>query len=331
MIRLDSSISLRLVSFQVVALLTVSVGDLFAVQIAPVPNPRGNTITITASTPGENLVPFTNLGMINIESQASFQNSSQFNNGNFIPFMLVQGGTVINSGTIINSDHFNNFGFVSILEGSRFINLPSSVYLDFEGCVLIAWLGLVCTDQARCSNVEFASFENMWLAPPVVRQQATLHDIAVAPFVDDLRMAEWWTDVLRVTTGRHVIGPAEVSSLPSPGVSAHLSETAITPEQDDIASRQPGEPSMMPDAVLYGTVVSGPPQKALWGLKERYTKRLFLRLVSAKGILLWKCELPYVFVKGDKQLDENLSKRSLLAHVRSHENELGWKDLGLTQ
>ena len=80
MIRLNYSVSLRLASFQIVALLAVWVADLFAVQIAPNPNPEGNTITIAPPTPGENLVPFTNLGVINIQAAASFQNANMFDN-----------------------------------------------------------------------------------------------------------------------------------------------------------------------------------------------------------------------------------------------------------
>ncbi|MBP6607026.1 MAG: PEP-CTERM sorting domain-containing protein, partial [Nitrospira sp.] len=111
------------------------VGDGLAVQIEPNPNPDGNTITITPSTPRENLVPFTNVGTINIEPLASFQNSNQFNNGILLPF--TPGGAVINSGTIINSDQFNNYRRVSILEGSRFINLPSAFYYNGGGVTQI--------------------------------------------------------------------------------------------------------------------------------------------------------------------------------------------------
>jgi predicted outer membrane repeat protein len=109
--------------------------DGLAVQIEPNPNPDGNTITITPSTPRENLVPFTNVGTINIEPLASFQNSNQFNNGILLPF--TPGGAVINSGTIINSDQFNNYRRVSILEGSRFINLPSAFYYNGGGVTQI--------------------------------------------------------------------------------------------------------------------------------------------------------------------------------------------------
>jgi hypothetical protein len=126
---------LRVVLSRMLALLVVFSGPAIAVQIEPNPNPQNNTITITPSTPGENLVPFSNAGTIAIEPLASFQNSSQFNNGILLPF--TPGGAVINSGTIINSDHFNNYRFVSILEGSRFINLASGFYYNGGGSTQI--------------------------------------------------------------------------------------------------------------------------------------------------------------------------------------------------
>jgi hypothetical protein len=76
-------------------------------------------------------------------------------------------------------------------------------------------------------------------------------------------------------------------------------------------------------------VVSKPLQKAFWGWKERYPKRLYLRLVSAEGTLLWKAELPFSVVKGTKEVDEEIVKRILLTHVRTHAKELGWTELAL--
>lgn len=78
------------------ALLMIAPGELHAIQIEPNPNPDANTITITPSTPRENLVPFTNVGTINIEPLASFHNANQFNNS----------GVINNRGTITNSGTF---------------------------------------------------------------------------------------------------------------------------------------------------------------------------------------------------------------------------------
>jgi hypothetical protein len=124
MICLHSSISLRLAaSFQIVVLLTFSVGQLFAVQIAPNPNPEGNTITIAPPIPGDNFVPFTNLGVINIQAAASFQNANQFDNL----------GGILNTGRMTNSDVFNNNVVVSLLDGSHFHNQSTGLYSGSGG------------------------------------------------------------------------------------------------------------------------------------------------------------------------------------------------------
>jgi hypothetical protein len=43
---------------------------------------------------------------------------------------------------------------------------------------------------------------------------------------------------------------------------------------------------------------------------------------------MWKTELPYTVVKGDKNLDEQMVTQALLTHVRAYENELGLANLG---
>jgi hypothetical protein len=83
--------------------------------------------------------------------------------------------------------------------------------------------------------------------------------------------------------------------------------------------------------VLFGKVVNIPLQKALWRWKECYPKRLYLHLVSAEGTLLWKAELPFAVVKGTREVDEEIVKRILLIHVRTHAKELGWTDMGLVE
>jgi hypothetical protein len=106
--------------------------------------------------------------------------------------------------------------------------------------------------------------------------------------------------------------------------------TQSTTDQDDIALAPQVSRDIQADGVLFGRVVSKPPQKAFWGSKERYPKRLYLHLVSAEGTLLWKAELPFAVVKGTKEVDEEIVKRILLTHVRTHAKELGWTELGLT-
>ena len=105
--------------------------------------------------------------------------------------------------------------------------------------------------------------------------------------------------------------------------------TQSTSDQDNIALAPQVSRDTQADSVLFGRVVSKPLRKAFWGWKERYPKRLYLHLVSAEGTLLWKAELPFAVVKGMKDVDEEIVKRVLLTHVRTHARELGWTELGL--
>ncbi len=116
---------LRVVLSSMLALLVVFSGPAIAVQIEPNPNPQNNTITITPSTPGENLVPFSNAGIINIQPSASLSNASRFENA----------GGVFSAGTITNADVFINNRVFTLQEGSRFNNLASGLYSGFQGSV----------------------------------------------------------------------------------------------------------------------------------------------------------------------------------------------------
>ena len=99
-------------------------------------------------------------------------------------------------------------------------------------------------------------------------------------------MADWWTTVLGQVSDRHVIGPAEVAGHLPTNVLTQLTQS--TTDQDDIALETQIRRDIQADAVLFGRVVSKPPQKAFWGSKERYPKRLYLYLVS--GALRQLCE-----------------------------------------
>lgn len=196
-----------------------------------------------------------------------------------------------------------------------------------QGCTALAWLALVSADVARCSDVKFESFEHSWVAPPEARQEVHLEQLAVAPFVGDIRMAELMATVLSEATDHHVISPAEVRSHLPPNVLTQLKQS--TTDQDDMALAPQLSQDLQAEAVLFGRVVDEPPQTAYWGLKERYPQRLFLHLVSSEGILLWKGELPFTVVKGTKEVDEDMVKTTLLTHITTHANELGWTELGL--
>jgi hypothetical protein len=120
----SSVIPRRIVCVQIMLLLAMAPGELLAVQIEPNPNPEINTITITPSTPRENLVPFTNLGFINIETAASLHNGNRLDNSGVIS----SAGTITNSGVVNN----NSIG-ITVLEGSQFTNLASGLYNGFRG------------------------------------------------------------------------------------------------------------------------------------------------------------------------------------------------------
>ena len=196
-----------------------------------------------------------------------------------------------------------------------------------QGCSVLAWVGIVGADVAVCSDVKFESFEHSWVAPPEERQKVHLEQLAVAPFVGDIRMAELMATVLSQATDRYVISPAEVRSHLPPNVLTQLKQS--TTDQDDMALAPQLSRDLQVEAVLFGRVVDEPPQTAYWGLKERYPQRLFLYLVSSEGMLLWKGELPFMVVKGTKEVDEDMVKRTLLTHITTHANELGWTELGL--
>lgn len=198
-----------------------------------------------------------------------------------------------------------------------------------QGCTILAWIGMVSTDVARSSDVEFLSFENVWAAPSESQQHVALRHVAVAPFDGNLPMAEWWADALRLATDRDVTGPAELTAFLTPNVMAELAQSAE--HETDIVLAKQMSAEMNVDAVLFGRIAVDPPMKAFWGLKDRYRQRLFLRLITSEGTLLWKAELPFTLTKGAKEIDEEFAKRTLMAHVTSHENELRWRELGLLE
>jgi hypothetical protein len=53
--------------------------------------------------------------------------------------------------------------------------------------------------------------------------------------------------------------------------------------------------------MLLGSVVTQEHKKSFAGLKERFSQKLYLHLVSAEGALMWKTELPFTIVRGAKK------------------------------
>ena len=190
--------------------------------------------------------------------------------------------------------------------------------MAMQGCLAIVWVGAVGIDRARTSDIEFRSFENSWAGAPQERQQLGLvKSIAVMPFVGDPVMAERWTAIFREMSDLRVVSPSDTIRY---GVSNQ--------GQIGLAERMSAESQV--DCVLIGNVAGQDPTRSFAGLKESSSRRLYLQLVSAKGILMWKTELSYTIVKGVKDLDEEMVTKALLTHVRAHANELGLAELGAT-
>jgi hypothetical protein len=172
-----------------------------------------------------------------------------------------------------------------------------------QGCLGIIWLGAVGTDWARTSDVTFQPFENSWVGRPLEGPSlGFVKRITIRPFTGDPMMAERWTMVLQDLTDRRV---ESQGSLPGSTVS-------------DI------------ECTLIGNVIDLEPQSSLMGLKETSAHRLYLRLMTTSGALLWKTELPYTIEKGTKDLDEKRVMNALLVHVRVHATEIGLAGLGAT-
>jgi hypothetical protein len=190
--------------------------------------------------------------------------------------------------------------------------------IAMQGCVAMVWLGAVGIDRALTSDIEFQSFENLWVIAPQERQQLGLvKSLAVMPFVGDTVMAERWAAVFREITDLRVVSQPNATWY---GVSDY--------GQIGLAKRISTESQV--DCVLFGNVAAQEPKKSFAGFKESSTQWLSLHLMSASGTLMWKTDLPYTIVKGSKDLDEEMVTKVLLTHVRAHANELGLVELGAT-
>ena len=172
-----------------------------------------------------------------------------------------------------------------------------------QGCVGIVWLSAVGTDWARNSDVTFEPFENSWVERPHEGPSLRfVKSITVTPFVGDPMMAERWTMVFQNLTDRRVESQGS------------LSWNAVS----DL------------ECTLIGKVVHQEPKSSLMGLKKTSAHRLYLRLMTSSGALLWRTELPYTIVKGTKDLDEKQVMMALLVHVRVHATEIGLAGLVAT-
>ena len=190
--------------------------------------------------------------------------------------------------------------------------------IAMQGCVAMVWLGAVGIDRARTSDIEFQSFENLWVLAPQERPLlGSMKSLAVMSFVGDPVMAERWAAVFREITDLRVVSQTnatrhEISDHGQIGLAQRIST------------------ALQVDCVLFGNVAVQEPRNSFAGLKESSSQRLSLHLMSASGTLMWKTEMPFTMVKGTKDMDEEFVTQALVTHVRSQATELGLADLGET-
>jgi hypothetical protein len=196
------------------------------------------------------------------------------------------------------------------------LGLLLSTAMVTQGCMAIAWLGVVGVDGARTSDIEFQPFENSWvIALPERQRLGLVKNMTVMPFAGDPMMAERWAVLFREMTDLRVVSSSDATRH---RVFHH----------EKIGSAQQTDEESHADCVLDGNVIVQPPQKSFAGLKERSVKRLYLHLVCDSGALMWKTELPYTIVSGAKDLDEEVVLKALMTHVRAQANEREFSEPG---
>lgn len=197
-----------------------------------------------------------------------------------------------------------------------------------QGCLGAVWLGAVGTDLVRSSEVEFQPFQNSWVAPSATWQErGSMISIAVTPLVEDTAMAARLTAILQQATDLHVIGSSEVTTRVQ--LQEMTEGAGNVSNQDDIKAAERITAALGVDCVLFVREVEGPSQESFWGWKQRYSNRLYLELVNAEGALLWRDELPFIVVKGDKALEEDWVRQALGTHLVAQLNKIGLATLGL--
>ena len=199
--------------------------------------------------------------------------------------------------------------------------------LAMHGCLAVVWLGAVGIDMTRTSDIEFQSFENSWaLAPQERPRRGLVKSIAVMPFLGDTVTAERWTAVFQQLPDLRVVSQSNAARRGHLNDQHAFSKRLTDFERIGLAQRM--SVALQVDYVLFGTVIGQEAQESFAGLKERSSWRLSLRLMSAEGALIWKTELPFILVKGAKDLDEEMVTQALLTHVRAHAHETELAELG---
>jgi len=197
-----------------------------------------------------------------------------------------------------------------------------------QGCLGAAWLGAVGTDLVRSSDVEFQPFQNSWVAPSATwHERGSMTSVAVTPVEVNTAMAFRLTTILQQATDLHVFSPSEVTT--GLQLQEKTEGTASISAQNDVTAVQRITATLGVDCVLFVREVEELSQESFWGWKQRYSNRLYLELVTAEGVHLWRDELPFIVVKGTKALEEEWVKQALETHLVAQLNKIGLATLGL--
>src|SRR5436853_7473928 len=197
-----------------------------------------------------------------------------------------------------------------------------------QGCLGAAWLVAVGTDLVRSSDVEFQPFQNSWVAPSATwHERGSMTSVAVTPVEVNTAMAFLLTTILQQATDLHVFSPSEVTT--GLQLQEKTEGTASISAQNDVTAVQRITATLGVDCVLFVREVEELSQESFWGWKQRYSNRLYLELVTAEGVHLWRDELPFIVVKGTKALEEEWVKQALETHLVAQLNKIGLATLGL--
>jgi hypothetical protein len=209
------------------------------------------------------------------------------------------------------------YSAIRLMVASGFVLLGAVM----QGCLAVAWVTAVTVDLTRSSDVEFQPFENSWTAPKEtwLRHRPT-KGIAVAL---ESQLGDPFASVLQqqLTSFRVVIvGDSSLMAPPSPTLRQREAAQLETRARAIIKRFEV-------DAVLVGNVVESPAEEMLLGLKARSSKRLYLRLLNKDGRVIWRSELPFVVVQGDKPLNQDDVENALERHLNSAQGDFRLPEL----
>jgi hypothetical protein len=189
------------------------------------------------------------------------------------------------------------------------------------GCLAAAWVAAVCTDSLRTGHVQFQPFENSWVSPgrsDAIADHSGLTSLALMPVDGDEAMGtRLYKLFLHETTLRVLM----------PEMSSPADRVAGTDQERAVLAREVSR-ALAVDAVLYGHVVCAAPHSSTWGWKTQESRRLFLYMMDREGNLLWKDELPFLVVTGQKPALEGSVQLSLTRHFMDHAHALRLDEAG---